>query len=732
MDQFCQLKNEDYRRCSCSNRVLELAKTRETIQAAGEQLTVFTENLDVVGMTAAQATAMRTASEGENALTSDTSTSKALLQAIMNSIRGTDNTVGGRFSDLNSINLSFDMTNAFGITDSGQVIASYDGQDLYSAVYPQCRAAVAADCNDASLQRAVTAYLMAIEQDCNTVQTALTEKQKQMKAAIREGGAMLDLARVENRQQHNSDSIAECMTNVQNAILSEEVCGAGYHKCLDNGQFIDVDTGAPIAGVVKFNELEKLLTFAEGVSAADQKLSQNPSNRVFVQNFEKRVKKFAEPALDKCREQADVVWAEYLDNAMLDIYYAQKSKVAEIKQGCFDFVSTCYMNGDTALTAAMKGLVGDNAIVLQPDKVALESEICKDYINSCDNMFGGIIKEYIDTRQNTDTVAACRAIVQQCFDKYGGTGYQNFYYPYSGLFETGRAGDWFTLYEYSGDLDDEAKPKPASLKPVSPCARQLAEIDACNTPEIMEQAFGGFDVVTTKTGKLPIPTNATVYYYTKDEDAEKRYGSLQQEKTTLDDSSSAYVLQHRALRPTGAATDVYNQVVDALTTQCINLQGRFVEMQNIEEGLYMSNNLCESNFKNAYKYTNEAFVNIVALYGISENENMCPRDYTLGVDTKSWGACLCWENGGRRSKNGTSAKCLAALPIEGTADPNAEDAECANGMTMQESKSANKWCIQKILSSDKRVCPLNIGTNKQGECQNADGLRLDNLPKAIQ
>ena len=60
MDQFCGQKNDDYRRCSCSNRLYDLVDARETLTQAGEQLTVFTENLDVVGMTAAQATAMKT------------------------------------------------------------------------------------------------------------------------------------------------------------------------------------------------------------------------------------------------------------------------------------------------------------------------------------------------------------------------------------------------------------------------------------------------------------------------------------------------------------------------------------------------------------------------------------------------------------------------------------------------------------------------------------------------
>ena len=313
------------------------------------------------------------------------------------------------------------------MSDAGQVIATYNGQNLYNAVYPQCRQAVRADCTDAQLQRAITAYLMAIEQDCKTVATAIEQQQSAMKSAVRESSAMLDLARVENRREHNSDDMAACLANVEQAVLSEEVCGAGYHKCLDNGEFIDISTGAPIAGVENFYELGNLLKFADGVDAADQKLSRVNANRTFVKNFEDRVKKFAEPALDKCTEIADAVWTEYLDKAMLDIYYAQQSKVQEIKQGCFDFVSACYMYGESALTLAMAELTGDDAVILQPDKVTLSTEMCRDYINSCNMMFydetdgKNIVTDYIENRQDTDTLTACRAVVKQCFDNFGGT-----------------------------------------------------------------------------------------------------------------------------------------------------------------------------------------------------------------------------------------------------------------------------------------------------------------------
>lgn len=749
MDQFCQLKNDDYRRCSCSDRVLELAEIRDVMQDAGNQLTVFNENLDTVGMTAAQASAMKTASEGENALTSDKSASKALLQAIMNSIRGEDSTVGGKFTDLNSINISFDTANAFGTLDAGAAIAAYNGKNLYTAVYPQCRNAVRADCNDASLQRAINAYLMAIEQDCNTVQTAIETTQKQMKSAVRESSAMLDLARVENRRNHNSDDITTCVNNVESAILSEEVCGANYHKCLDNGEFIDISTGKPIAGVEKFYELENLLKFADGVGASEQQLSKVKSNRTFVQNFEKRTKKFAQPALDKCTEQADTVWAEYLDKALLSIYYAQKSKVAEIKQGCFDFVSTCYMNGEAGLTAAMKELAGDDSIVLQPDKVTLTKTMCSDYINSCNYMFDGdIIAKYIENRQDTDTLTACRAVAQQCFDKFGGTGYENFYYPYSGLFSTGKALDWFTLYEYT--LGDDANATPIrSEEPVSECARQLKEIDSCSSPEILAKAFGGFDVIKAKKGKAQVVT----YYLISDKEAEesttektyRRYGSLEltatDALTTMAGTSlkHKYPLYHHQPRTTGVATEMYNQIADILTTQCTNLQGRFVELQFIKDGAYDETNVCLATFTGY-----SAYDTLRQSYGIADAENMCPRDYGLSVDIQSWGACQCWENGGRRSKFGTSAKCAPVLPLDVPEDKQelvSDDVLCNATSVSDNAKlgTATKksiWCLQSGTSAGmsvkNQVCPLeSTKLNKDGTCGGLGKDTLKNLPEGI-
>lgn len=623
MDQFCTLKNDDYRRCSCNDRVFDLIDQRKTLEDANEQLTVFTESLDAVGMTAAQATAMKTASDGENAMTSDKSASKALLQAIMNSIRGEDSNVGGKYSDLNSINIAFDTVNAFGMTDTGQAIAAYNGLALYNAVYPQCRQVVKDNCTNASLQRAITAYLMAVEQDCNTVQTAIDTTKKQLKSAVREGSAMLDLARVENRQKHNSSTLTACINEIEAAVLSEEVCGTNYHKCLDNGEYIDVSTGKPIAGVSDFFKLGELLTFVDGVQAVDQKLSKVNENSSFKTNFENRVKKFAQPALDKCVELADDAWADYLDKALLDIYYAQQDKVAEIKQGCFDFVSSCYVSGNKSITDAMQSLISGNEIVVGPDKIVLNNKICSDYIESCNGMFDDdIIKTYIESQKQTDVLASCRAVVQQCFDKYGGQNYENFYNPYSGVIAAGKALDWFTLLRIQSTDDDSNSTDDTYI---SVCAQQLTTIDACNDPDIIEQAFGGFDRFI-------------------DENNFTRYGLKGADGTS----------NERWARPTGVATEVYNKILSILSTQCMNVDGRFVEFQNLDNYQTSTTGTC----KLKDSVISGTYGSIAGTYGLNDIEDMCPYGYADDVDIRSWGICSCWENGFRRSENGVTTKCV--------------------------------------------------------------------------
>ena len=676
MDQFCEMKNDNFKRCSCSDRIYKLQDIYESYEQINTNLAEFTENLNVVGMTYEQAKAMKTATEGEKALTEDKSASKQLLQAIMNAIKGEDASVGGKYKDLNSLKISSDITNAFGLDDSGQIVASYNGTTLYKSVFPACKSITKDICNNASLQRAANAYLMAIEQDCNTVESALVNQQKTLKAATHENSAMLDLARIENRRAHNSDDIATCIANIEKAITNDDVCGENYYKCLDYGQFIDVTTGAPLTGVVDFYKLGNLLTFKTAENLENQKLSSVPDNRKFVQFFENKTKKFAQTALNKCTEKSDDAWREYLDMALIDIYYAQQSKVDKIEQSCFELVTACYNNQDTAIASAMANLSGDNSILLKPAAIDLTNQICSDYIESCNNMFDGdVVKMYIANKKATDSETACRAVAQQCFDKFGGIGYENFYSPQSGLFTSGAALDWFSLYDNDHNI-------------VSPCAKELLDTEGCADDELIEKVFGGFD-------KKIASNNVPVY--------------------TIDDITNAYY-ENRKIRPRGVASEIYTKIINNLSVQCEDINGYFVEYQYAERYDYNPNNFCQINTysANSIFYINKTYISDRSLdywYKFIENENMCPADYSTKVDVQSWGACSCWENGGYRSGNGNTQTCRPLLPISGINDNSF--LSCTDELLNQDidvpTPENTQWCQQSTKSSLSQICPeMNI------------------------
>ena len=108
------------------------------------------------------------------------------------------------------------------------------------------------------------------------------------------------------------------------------------------------------------------------------------------------------------------------------------------------------------------------------------------------------------------------------------------------------------------------------------------------------------------------------------------------------------------------------------------------------------------------------------------------RDYDLNVDTQSWGACLCWENGGRRSKWGLSPKCVSAVPV----NEKANDTTCTTRNTAWAPTGSTKptieqWCT-KDITSENQVCPLSGEPSEtdKGMCE-VNGVILDNLPDGL-
>ena len=270
------------------------------------------------------------------------------------------------------------------------------------------------------------------------------------------------------------------------------------------------------------------------------------------------------------------------------------------------------------------------------------------------------------------------------------------------------------------------------------------EIDACK--DKLAEAFGGLDKVQVDCSTLN--SNST----TGDCKTGVSGVNTYQYGTKYKDGGSHY-LKNRKLRPTGVATEIYNQIIDSLATQCRNVNGRFLEqqfLQNTEK--YNTANYCQWHTIENGTETDAKYEDLRKAYGITSNENMCPRDYALSVDIQSWGVCSCWENGGRRSKNGRAATCLAVLPAAKTTETynsttgcvygqnatcsGANDTQCytdtsatrpalvvaTTGSTQQsiDTSDPTYWCKRVAIDTNGRVCPATFdGIDVDGYCHDS-------------
>ena len=407
MDQFCAGVNETYRRCYCSDAFRNLRDKEEALDAATALMASFeNNNLNAVDKTAAEVSAMFSASEGEAAIKKDTSASAQLLDDIGDLLAGRKKPNQGESnSAMSALTMDFGFgdigdiwgtTNdsVFGAINSEPDLATMEGAALYNSAHQQCIALVAEQCSDGPARNMIkSAYSVFISQDCNAYQKKLDAKSEQVKTAVRTAEKYLREARLENYRAHNSTDVNECMDKVEQAMMATTACGPNYEKCLDpTGVYINSATGEPIytARLFKLNEVIVL----DGDVGRDV-LSQNPSFDSFLD--QKRV--YANTALDSCRSISETVWTEYKRNALIKISQAQDEKLEEVKMSCVSTMKECYDTQSGALkdfdttTAQASGALAARA----------SRDMCADKVIACAALYGDTDGCQIDTKTNKVT-----------------------------------------------------------------------------------------------------------------------------------------------------------------------------------------------------------------------------------------------------------------------------------------------------------------------------------------
>ncbi len=415
MDEFCANKNAQLKRCACSARVHDFDNIRKTLDEVEQKMLDFNERLLAVSMDKEDATAMSSATEGEKAFaTDDKSESKSILDGIMKKLQSA-NADTANSNSLAAISLSMD-TNVFDTIDSdlGIETTSKEGEDLYNAALPTCLEMATEVCGSDEVSTAQNAYVAAIEQDCNTVSKTYTSLKDKAVEKVREGGALLEMSRLNNQQTRNADDILVCKKKMLDALTDSAVCGENLGKCLDwSGKFINPLTGSAIL-TSDLTKLDGLIRRPTG----DEKWAQVTGNDKFV-TFLGAKKKYIEPAMKNCEGLESDVWTAFLEDALAQIKLAQGKKLEDMRQSCTTLTTECMNNAASSLVdfdsraLSVFGVYYDKNV----------NQVCSQIKNACtalinnvgtDSSWGDAIANISTTKTLDQIITTCTEVGKNC------------------------------------------------------------------------------------------------------------------------------------------------------------------------------------------------------------------------------------------------------------------------------------------------------------------------------
>lgn len=459
MDQFCSTANDTYRRCACSSKLGEVQSRERALSNAADQLSDFHNlNMAVIDKTAAEVTAMTTATTGEftQSISKDNSASASALAGISDVLSKTKNK---SLSTQGTLDIAGNINEIWSTSDlaGGTNIANLTGEALYNAVHAQCSQMVIDKCPDQTTQNmVVSAYGMYIENDCSLIISELDKKLTNANKTIRDSEREMNLARLENYNAHNSTSINDCIAQVRVDITANTACGPDYVHCLDiTGRYLNIETGEPIYSP-NFYQLESQVSLSGDILT-------NETNRLLVAELNKK-RNYATRGLDTCRDIADAVWDEFMRQAITEIYQGQQERIRNVKNECLDVVNKCY---DTQ-SQSLKDFSNVKEQLLLGSRLELSEQMCREKLDACSNLYGG------GSHGMAELITAMHDITSQQIAKDCQT----------------------TLFAYARDLcavpsNDSLHAYPFACRVYAPGEQIYASIYACNIQTQNDQA--GYD-----------------------------------------------------------------------------------------------------------------------------------------------------------------------------------------------------------------------------------------------
>ena len=254
MDNFCNVLDDNQGRCSCSANLSNYADTEAALKQATEDLQEVALQIQYIGLSADEVETLFTQTEAELQMqsTTDNSQLKNDLDKIKDMIidvkSGSPTTSSGLSFDLSGLldftidSTGFDLTSLLGsMGGNNDSISNQRGETLYKTAAARCKAAVLDSCSAQGVDTKIitNAYDLEIDKACIAYERALTDSNDQMSSTVRNAKSVLQRARLLVAQQKNQYDLRGCITELDNCMQDDFVCGDDYENCLDpTGKYI--------------------------------------------------------------------------------------------------------------------------------------------------------------------------------------------------------------------------------------------------------------------------------------------------------------------------------------------------------------------------------------------------------------------------------------------------------------------------------------------------------------
>ena len=432
MDNFCNVLDDNQGRCSCSANLSNYAETEDALKKATESLQDVAQQIQYIGLTSDEVESLFTQTEAE--LEMQTSTDSSQLKNSLDKIKDMIVEVQGGTSTSSNTGLSFDLSGLldFSIDSTGFDLSSFlgmssntgsisnqRGEQLYKTATARCKASVLNNCSAQGVDINVitNSYDLEIDKACIAYERSLTESNDQMASTVRNAKSVLQRARLLVAQQKNAYDLRECVSELDNCMQDDFVCGDDYENCLDptgkyivNGEIVvgsepgkPSDTSASIYQMWSYENgaknawtdggtlgeyIDSTVTASLPSQSTTSSISEYLQNKIgYHSDSDGKNYGMCVSVLNKCQDitytgtgqnakynpQNNVI-KEYLNRTLVQIKAAQDTVLSDYAEDCITDVSSCLAQNNYNSTNPVTTTIAINA--------------CKSVITTCMSVNG--------------------------------------------------------------------------------------------------------------------------------------------------------------------------------------------------------------------------------------------------------------------------------------------------------------------------------------------------------